>query len=418
MSNGGSIVLEENGRKMFDSASVASAFNSFYTSVASSLVSKLPSPYGIYVTSSNVFRQFYSRKLGLRPNFTLSPVSSHFIRSQLNSLNPKKAIGLDEISSRFLRDGSECIVAPITHIVNLSIITETVPAAFKDGKVVPLFKKGSRLDRGNYRPVSVLNVMSKILERAVHSQLNGYLEKRGLMFENQSGFRGGFSTDSSLIGLSDYVRSEMGKGSMVGMVLIDLQKAFDTVDHAILLDKLAAIGVSSVSWFDSYLSDRQQCVDINGTRSEFLPVSCGVPQGSILGPQLFLIYINDLCLSVDCRLSLYADDSALLFSHKDSSVIADRLTVELTKCKRWLVDNKLSLHVGKTECLLFGSKRALKRAGNFLVSCDGAAVERVHSVKYLGIQLDENLSGSVHAGELVKTCSARLNFLYRNHTPP
>ena len=247
----------------------------------------------------------------------------------------------------------------------MSIITETVPTAFKEAKVVPLFKKGSRLDRGNYRPVSVLNVLSKILERAVHSQLGNYLEKRGLMFGGQSGFRSGFSTDSSLIGLSDYVRSEMGKGSMVGMVLIDLQKAFDTVDHAILLDKLTAIGVSSVSWFDSYLSDRQQCVDINGTRSDFLPVSCGVPQGSILGPQLFLIYINDMCLSVDCRLSLYADDSALLFSHNDPTVIADRLTVELSKCKRWLVDNKLSLHVGKTECLLFGSKRALKRVVNF-----------------------------------------------------
>lgn len=134
-SDGGSIVLEENGHKIFDSASVANVFNKFYTSVASTLVSKLPSPYGIYVTSGSIFRQFYSRKLGLRPNFTLSPVSSHFIRSQLHSLNPKKAIGLDDISSLFLRDGTECIVAPITHIVNLSIITETVPTAFKDAKV-------------------------------------------------------------------------------------------------------------------------------------------------------------------------------------------------------------------------------------------------------------------------------------------
>ena len=132
-------------------------------------------------------------------------------------------------------------------------------------------------------------------------------------------------------------------------------------------------------------------------------MSCGVPQGSILGPQLFLIYINDMCLSVDCRLSLYADDSALLFSHNDPTVIADRLTVELSKCKRWLVDNKLSLHVGKTECLLFGSKRALKRVVNFGFFCDGVAVERVHNVKYLGVQLDENLSGLVHAGVLVKT---------------
>merc|ERR1711911_358890 len=101
------------------------------------------------------------------------------------------------------------------------------------------------------------------------------------------------------------------------MVLIDLQKAFDTVDHDILINKLRAIGVSSVFWFRSYLSDRKQCVEVNGTRSEFLPINCGVPQGSILGPQLFLIYVNDMVTSVDCRLSLYADDSALLFAHSD-----------------------------------------------------------------------------------------------------
>ena len=178
--------------------------------------------------------------------------------------------------------------------------------------------------------------------------MDEYLKKRKILFEHQSGFRGGFSTDTCLIGMDSFIRSEMGKGNMVGMVLIDLQKAFDTVDHAILLDKLRAIGVSSTSWFQSYLSDRRQCVEVNGTRSNFLPINCGVPQGSILGPQLFLIYINDMVTSVDCRLSLYADDSALLFSHKDSHVIADRLSKELSNCKRWLVDNKLSLHVGKT----------------------------------------------------------------------
>ena len=154
-------------------------------------------------------------------------------------------------------------------------------------KVIPLFKKGSTLDPGNYRPVSILNVLSKILERAAHSQLSDYLEKRGLLFENQSGFRGGYSTDSCLIGLSDFIKEELGKGNLVGMVLIDLQKAFDTVDHTVLMGKLESIGVSSLSWFDSYLSGRKQCVDLKGTRSEFSPVSCGVPQGSILGPLLF-----------------------------------------------------------------------------------------------------------------------------------
>ena len=306
------------------------------------------------------------------------------------SLNTKKAVGLDDISSLFLKDGTDCIIAPVTHIINLSITTETVPCAFKQAKVVPLFKKGSTLDPGNYRPVSVLSVLSKILERAAHTQLSEYLDKRGLLFENQSGFRSGYSTDSCLIGLTDFIKNELGKGNLVGMVLIDLQKAFDTVDHGILCDKLKSIGVSSTVWFESYLSNRSQCVDVGGSRSEFLPITCGVPQGSILGPLLFLIYINDMSISLSCRLSLYADDSALLFAHRDPGVIAGHLSEELTKCKRWLVDNRLSLHVGKTEAWLFGSKIVLEfhLTGHLL---------NLFMVKYLGVLLDSNMNSSAHA---------------------
>ena len=140
----------------------------------------------------------------------------------------------------------------------------------------------------------------------------------------------------------------MGKGKLVGLVLLDLRKAFDTVDHGILLEKLRAMGVSCTPWFSSYLSGRTQCVEVDGTRSGFKNVTCGVPQGSILGPLLFLAYINDMHRSVDCQLSLYADDSALVFSHKDPMVVADNLSRELSSCSKWLVDNRLSLHVGRT----------------------------------------------------------------------
>ena len=222
----------------------------------------------------------------------------------------------------------------------------------------------------------------------------------------------GYSTDSCLIGLTDYIKAELGKGNLVGMVLIDLQKAFDTVDHAILCEKLRSIGVSSIPWFESYLGNRKQCVEVNGTRSEFLPVTGGVPQGSILGPLLFLVYIHDMNISLTCKLSLYADDSALLFSHRDAAVIADCLSNELSKCKVWLTDNRLSLHVGKTEALLFGTKRRLKGV-EFRVQCDGTPVDRMFHVKYLGVLLDANINGSTHAGNLMKVCAGRLAFLYR-----
>lgn len=408
------IVLEKDGVKVFDSLKVAEMFNCFYTTVASKLVEKLPTPSGIFNVTRNVFRKLYLGKFGFGASFTLSPVSRHFVRKQLLSLNPKKAVGLDEIASRFLKDGAGSIVEPISHIVNISILTEVVPTGFKEARVVPLFKKGSKLDPGNYRPVSLLNVLSKILERAVHDQMKSYLDKNNVLYENQSGFRGKFSTDSCLIGLTDYIKGEMGKGNLVGMVLIDLQKAFDTVDHEILIEKLRSLNMSSLSWFRSYLTERQQCVEVDGVRSRFLDVTCGVPQGSILGPQLFLIYINDMRISVDCKLALYADDSALIFSHKDCGFIAERLSKELSNCKVWLIDNKLSLHVGKTECILFGTSRKLKKVENFPVTCDGVPVNRVSSVKYLGVKLDENLNGKVHADFVIKACSGRISFLYRN----
>ena len=298
------MVLEENGLKVFSPKRVAGIFNVFYTTVASNLVAKLPNPFGMFLTSSTVFKDFYRRKLGLKPPFVLTAVSSHFVRKQLYSLNPHKAVGLDGVSALFLRDGAESILSSFTHLINMSIITNKVPQSFKEARVIPLFKKGSKLDPGNYRPVSILNVMSKVLERAVHTQLNEYLHVRGLLIENQSGFRGGYSTDSSLICLTDYIKHEIGQGNFTGMVLIDLAKAFDTVDHSILLDKLREIGVSSVDWFDSYLTGRSQCVEVSACKSEFLPISCGVPQGSILGPLLFLVYINDMSSSVNCMLSL------------------------------------------------------------------------------------------------------------------
>ena len=263
--------------------------------------------------------------------------------------------------------------------------------------------------------MSILPVLSKILERVVNSQLTDFLEKNGILLSNQSGFRGKFSTDTCTIDLTDYVKSEISSGKMVGMTLIDLCKAFDTVNHDILIEKLAAIGVSSIEWFKSYLAARSQCVVSSNSQSDFEDISCGVPQGSILGPQLFLIYINDMVVSTtDCKLSLYADDSALIFSHTDPAVIASTLSRELSECKRWLVDNKLSLHVGKTECILFGSPRRLKKVSGFSVSCDGQLVNRVRSVKYLGLLLDENMSGLSHAIDVIKKCAGRISFLYRH----
>ena len=198
--------------------------------------------------------------------------------------------------------------------------------------------------------------------------------------------------------------------------LLTPKKAFYTVHHDILCDKIKAYGLRGNinKLLKSYLSNRKQYVSINGQDSNVEDVTCGVPQGSSLGPLLFLIYINDLSASLHCNLSLYADDSALILSGKSALLIADQLSSELLECKRWLVDNKLSLHLGKTESILFGSRGKLKRSSDFNVQCDGAPVKRVHSVKYLGILLDVHLNGYEHVIGVLKKCSSRLAFLWRN----
>ena len=341
-------------------------------------------------------------------------MSHKFILSQLSGLKVNKSTGLDGIPPRILKDGAEFLAGPVGHIVNFSILSEAVPSSFKDARVLPLFKKGSRLDPSNYRPVSILNVLSKILERAVHGQLVRYLEGGDLLSESQSGFRHGYSTDTCILGLTDYIRGEISKGRLVGMVLLDLQKAFDCVDHELLLLKLKGMGVKCTDWFRSYLTGRRQCTVVGGVSSDFLGVTCGVPQGSILGPTLFLCYINDMAASLKCRVSLYADDSTLIASGGTGEELSRFLSSELASCRDWMTDNGLSLHLGKTECMVFGSKRRLKRVGDFQIRCGDTTVNRVPMVKYLGFLLDETLSGSDQASTSLKRIASRLAFLYRN----
>ena len=168
-----------------------------------------------------------------------------------------------------------------------------------------------------------------------------YLTDKNILYENQSGFRKSFSTDTCLINLTDHIRTRLSQGNFVGMVLLDLQKAFDTVDHSILCKKLEAMGFDFTEWFKSYLGGRQQIVLANDVSSEPMTVKCGVPQGSILGPLLFLCYVNDMPISITCKLLLYADDSALMIAGSDPKIIAETLSNKLNSCRQWLVDNKL-----------------------------------------------------------------------------
>ena len=407
-------MLDIDGAMCFEPDKVANHINEFYTTIASRRVDKLLPSTNKYGTDSKLFRDYY-KKLGVSPNsLILTPVTREFVFKELDNLDVNKSTGPDGIPARFLKDGASIIADPITNIVNFSILSNVVPDDMKIARVRPLFKKNSRTDVGNYRPVSILNITSKILERAVHVQVESYLQENNLLYKYQSGFRKSHSTDTSLIHLTDHIRTEIFKGNYTGMVLLDLQKAFDTVNHNILCQKLTAMGIGSSAWFRSYLSNRRQTVSVNDVESGPLKISCGVPQGSILGPLLFLCYINDMPISVNCKLSLYADDSALLVSGKNATEIASALSSNLGSSREWLIDNKLSLHLGKTECILFGTKQKLNRISDFEVKCNNVVVESSKSVKYLGVYLNNVLSGDEIAQNVIKKTSARLKFFYRH----
>ena len=346
-------------------------------------------------------------------NFILNPVSENFVNTELSQLNIHKSTGFDEIPARFLKDASSETKGVITYLINLSIHTNIFPDELKFAKVKPIFKKNKKTEIENYRPVSVLSIISKVLERAVFIQLDQYLNVNKILYSHQSGFRKGHSTDTCLVSLMDYLNKSISEGDYVGMLMLDLQKAFDTVDHKILCKKLNLMGIGCTDWFISYLSNRRQIISINNVNSTAGIVTCGVPQGSILGPLLFLCYINDMQLSVNCKLYLYADDSTLLVRGGNPNIIAQTLSKNLESCMGWLTDNKLSLHLGKTEAILFGTKRKLRNMNDFQVKCANTLINNVKTVKYLGLSLDADLSGESIVSNILNKAGGRLKFLYR-----
>ena len=260
-----------------------------------------------------------------------------------NAFRSGKSAGHDGIPISIIKQSIQIIAEPLAHIINLSITRGIVPDQMKIACVVPLFKAGDRSLCTNYRPVSILPSFSKFLEKVVYSRLYNYLCKLEILCDNQFGFRKNHSTLLALIDLYEKISLALDRNEHAVGVFLDLSKAFDTVDHNILLDKLEHYGIWGVAldWVRSYLSNRLQFVQFNGHSSSPQTICCGVPQGSILGPLFFLLYINDLSnVSTVVELILFADDTNLFMSHKDPVYLATSLNSELNKLSAWFKANK------------------------------------------------------------------------------
>ena len=247
-------VLKIDNEICFDPVTVAEHINDFFINVAHRLTADLPPMSDIHSAFSTKCKSFYS-KLKIQPGtVNLEEIDQDFVNKELKKLVPTKGVGLDEISPRFLRDGADSLTNIVTFLINFSIRTKIVPDCIKVAKVTPLHKKNSKLDVGNYRPVSVLSSLSKILEKAVHLQVEAHCKRYQLLYQLQSGFRGNYSTDTCLIYLHDLIRKEVSNGNVVGILLLDVQKAFDSVDHVHLCEKIRLAGLDP-SWFSSYLQN-------------------------------------------------------------------------------------------------------------------------------------------------------------------
>ena len=332
--------------------------------------------------------------------FEFNEVSIQKVTDLLTKLPKGKGCGPDDISAEFIHEILPNIVAPIHHIVNLSLKTGDVPHQWTISKVTPIHKKGNREEMGNYRPISLMSVLAKVIEKIVFEQTYEYVKSKNILFENQSGFRPQHSTYTAVLNLTEDVLQNIDEGLVTGMIMLDLKKAFDSIVHKILLDKLYFIGIrgTALNWFKSYLSTRTQYVYMNGAQSGYASVNCGIPQGSVLGPLLFSIYINDIGNVIKkSKVSLYADDTCIYNSSKNVSDVKTILENDLKAVSKWLACNKLKLNITKCEFLLVGTRNRIQKIDKDLtVSVNGELLKRVNSTKYLGIVMDEFLDWGAH----------------------
>ena len=249
----------------------------------------------------------------------------------------------------------------IAHLVNLSLSSGMFPSCLKISRVVPLFKGGDAMNISNYRPISVLNIFSKMIEKLVHKQLYEYLEVRNVLSDSQFGFRRNRSTTQALLRHTNHLYESLDENKLAFPSYLDLRKAFDSVNQRVLLSKMMHYGIRGLphSWFCSYLANRQQYVNVNNAISEMHVVSHSVPQGSNLGPLLFLIYINDLSQVTDYfECVMFADDCALScsFTRAEIPVIHHSINYNLEKVYKWLCANRIMLNSDKTKYILYSYK--------------------------------------------------------------
>ncbi len=395
------IVFENNdGEVVKDNHAISNAFNDFFVNIGTELSNKIPPPMDDYDLNPN------SLIKAINCSFFLSPLTCRQVKNYILSLDHTKSTKSSCPAIKFLKLSASIISPFLCKIFNKCIRKGCFPKSLKTAEVVPIFKKGNKAYPSNYRPISLLSPFSKIFERHIYDQLYSFVEKNKMLNNFQFGFRNNSSTEMAITNFFEDVSFELSNKKSTCSIFIDLRKAFDTVDHAILISKLEKYGIRGLpaSLIKSYLTNRTQITIVNGIRSHEKNVLCGVPQGSILGPLFFLLYINDLPSSTSFKVKLFADDACLIKSNEDEKALQVEVNNELSKVNDWLKVNKLSLNYEKTNFMIFSNK---KTKTDIKIKIDGVFLNKVNSTKYLGVILDDKLNWSSHVSYVhSKLCKA------------
>lgn len=396
---------------------IADEFNIFFSNIGQTLALSIP------VTNNPIMNDADYR---LDCVFHLHTITEPDIIRHVTSLRGGSAPGCDNVPANVVKQNIHILAKPLLHLVNLSISTGIFPDIYKTAKVFPLYKANDYTDKNNFRPISLLSVFSKVLERVVKEQLVVFLLANKILSERQYGFREDRAISDVLFDVNKELHDSISKDDKIMLVFLDIKKAFDSIDRNKLLLKLEAIGArdNSLAWFTSYLDGRRQCVSILGVNSDFLPVDYGVVQGSTLGPILFLIYINNISkLSLKGKLFLFADDTLIFLRGKTWKEVRLAAMHDLMILKQWFDQNVLSLNVSKTKYLPLSLRPSSDYDLNDVIihtcniynnlNCQCEAIEKVCSYKYLGVTFDSRMNWSPHIN-LLKKKLRKYIFAFKN----
>jgi len=393
--------LQLDGHETSDPFLVSESFNKYFVNVGPSLAETIPlsdTDPTSFIQHSNLSTMF------------AKPTNETEVRNIIRELK-NCAPGPDGIPSSTIKESADIFIHILTHIINLSLSQGVFPNEMKIAEIKPLFKNGNKLLVNNYRPISLLPSFSKIFEKCMASRLVDFISKHNILYKYQFGFRAKHSTNMALNLLIDKITKSFDENKVLIGVALDFRKAFDTIDFTILLAKLQKYGIRGnvYNWFFSYLHGRKQFVGLDGVKSPPLSIQCGVPQGSILGPLLFLLYINDLPYSSNLLPIIFADDTNVFYSGRNLAECVQRINSEMTGLLKWIQSNKLSLNVEKTQYIIF-SKRKLQ-ADQLTVSINGELIKRVDSFRFLGVIIDDRLSWRQHIAHIRRKVSKSIGIL-------